>query len=444
MMPGSFTAMRNWRFVICNAGLALMIAMLPMGSALADGGGDGSNTIKAMLKAKKNARKNPRKPNKRRRAKRKPRTATTVVKRKSAPTSPTRARATAPRSAPNTQTGIQFRRGEILVTFAAGVTESEILRVARQFQLRRLSEQQFDLIAARIYRFALRANASAGQVLQLANDPRTSAVQPNYVYRLAADGSVQYALTKLNVVKAHALATGTGVAVGLIDSGIYTQHPALAGIETEQFKAVDHNQASERSHGTAVASLIAGRKRVAGIAPRVKILSARAFTVSPKGGAARGNTFDLLKALDWTVERGARILNLSVAVVAAAGNGGPDAPPAYPAAYEGVIAATAIDGNDRPYRAANRGAYISVAAPGVDVFAASGKSGFGFKSGTSMAAAYVSGSVALILQRRPQFTPVASKRLLEKTSRDLGQEGKDREFGAGLIDTLRALHTFSN
>ena len=63
---------------------------------------------------------------------------------------------------------------------------------------------------------------------------------------------------------------------------------------------------------------------------------------------------------------------------------------------------------------------------------------------TVATAAYVSGSVALILQRRPQFTPVASKRLLENTSRDLGQEGKDREFGAGLIDTLRALHTLSN
>src|SRR4029450_5378859 len=85
------------------------------------------------------------------------------------------------------------------------------------------------------------------------------------------------------------------------------------------------------------------------------------------------------------------------------------AAPAYPAAYPGVIAVTAIDVADRPYTLANRGNYISVAAPGGDVLAPSGNHAHQIVSGTSYAAAHVSGIVALMVERYPTLDAEAAR-----------------------------------
>jgi subtilisin family serine protease len=128
-----------------------------------------------------------------------------------------------------------------------------------------------------------------------------------------------------------------------------------------------------------------------------------------------------------------------IAVIAAAGNAGPGAPPAYPAAQAGVIAVTATDSVDHLYRYANRGPYVTLAAPGVDILVAR-PTGYGYLSGTSMATAYVSGLSALMISRAGDLTPTRLRRLLEETAADLGPPDRDAEFGAGRVDAMAAFN----
>jgi subtilisin family serine protease len=128
-----------------------------------------------------------------------------------------------------------------------------------------------------------------------------------------------------------------------------------------------------------------------------------------------------------------------IVLVAAAGNGGPGAEAVYPGAHPSVIAVTAVDHADRLYVDANRGDYVAVAAPGVDILAPAPDGAYGVTSGTSMAAAHVSGVIALALEANPGLDTQAVRDLLTATAHDLGPAGRDDEFGAGKVNALDAL-----
>jgi len=284
-------------------------------------------------------------------------------------------------------------------------------------------------------------------------------LQPNYLYAVSADQKVQYAIAKLGVPNVHRTNRGEGILVAVIDSGVDAGHPALKGAVLEEFEAVKPKKGSADTHGTAVASIIAAREGMTSVAPQAMLLSVKAFAPDRKYGRTLGNTYDLLRGIDWAVSKKAKVLNLSfagprdpllqaaldaaaehgVVLVGAAGNKGPKAPPAYPGAYDNVIAATATDAKDRLYEKANHGDYVAIAAPGVDILAAAGKKGYSVTSGTSMAAAYVSGSVALIMQASPQMTSQDALDRIAGTAKDLGEDGKDPAFGHGLLDVYQAV-----
>src|ERR1700689_1278985 len=99
-------------------------------------------------------------------------------------------------------------------------------------------------------------------------------------------------------------------------------------------------------------------------------------------------------AVDATAARG-------IVMVAASGNAGAKSPPLYPAADANVIAVSATDAQDRLFQASNRGSYVAVAAPGVDIFLPAPDGKYQMSSGTSFSAAYVSGIAALMLERNP-------------------------------------------
>jgi subtilisin family serine protease len=105
-----------------------------------------------------------------------------------------------------------------------------------------------------------------------------------------------------------------------------------------------------------------------------------------------------------------------------------------------MIAVTATDSNDAVFTWANRGDHIAVAAPGVDILAPAPDGTYQFTTGTSVATAEVSGVVALLLERNPALTPADVRRILMSTAKDLGPKGKDRDFGAGLVDALKAVN----
>ena len=128
-----------------------------------------------------------------------------------------------------------------------------------------------------------------------------------------------------------------------------------------------------------------------------------------------------------------------VIFIAAAGNNGPKGAPLYPAAYPQVIAVTATDDKDRLYGKANRGDYISIAAPGVDIIAPALKGSYELSSGTSMAAAHVSGVVALLLERDGKLDWSKAREILSASARKPDGSSGGKAFGAGILDAAGAL-----
>ena len=104
-----------------------------------------------------------------------------------------------------------------------------------------------------------------------------------------------------------------------------------------------------------------------------------------------------------------------------------------------MIAVTATDANDGVMKQANRGRYVTMAAPGVDILLPAPNKSYVISSGTSIATAYVSGVAALILARNPDADGKEVYEILTGTARDLGAKGRDAEFGAGLTDPAAAL-----
>ena len=185
----------------------------------------------------------------------------------------------------------------------------------------------------------------------------------------------------------------------------------------------------------------------------------RVFEPETAGTGSIATTMALLRGLQWSADKHARVVNLSLAgardgllgdaiaamiakeivIVAAAGNSGATAPSAYPAAFENVIAVTATDSDDALYTAANHGSYIAVAAPGVDVLAPALYEAYQMNSGTSFAAAHVSGVIALLLQRDPKLPVQKIRETLQSGAKDLGPPGMDDQFGAGRVNALAVL-----
>lgn len=302
-------------------------------------------------------------------------------------------------------------------------------------------------------------------VMALRGDPAIVGVQPHYIYRTSQSGAapadmraLQYAPARLNALIAREAGTGTDVTIGLIDTGVDRDQPVLAGAGIESFDVLDGVPVSSRDHGTALAGLMLADSGLDGIAPGANMISVRAFDTGADGAVISGS-YEIATAIDIAVAHGADVLNLSFAgprdplvlsvldaaaeqgviLVAAAGNGGPEAAPAYPGAHRSAIAVTATDDRDTVYSGANRGSYIAVAAPGVDVLSPLPEGRFELQSGTSVAAAHVSGLVALMLEQDGALTREDIVGILERSSHDLGGPGHDADYGAGLADAAAAV-----
>jgi len=371
-------------------------------------------------------------------------------------------RATPP---PVLQTIPQFLPNEVLVLMAPNQPDTVGNAIAQTFNLTFVESNQISLLGASIFRFRYTDNRPLPQVIAaLTANPRVESVQPNNWYQSAAGRkkkktTKQYALAKLGIARAHELAQGHGVPIAVIDTGVDATHPTLAKSIHMSFDAVGDGKPKVQNHGTAIAGVIAGQGQIKGVAPMAQVLAARAFYMHGKYKRPMTNSMILLKAIDWSYGNGARVFNMSFAgpydpmvktaldrvhesgaiLVAAAGNGGPKAPPAYPAAYSNVIAITAHDARDKLYPQANRGNHLVVAAPGVNVFVPKLKKSYGFSSGTSVAAAHVSGVVALLLEQHPNATSDAILQAIKNSAHDLGPKGFDAGFGAGRADAYASL-----
>jgi len=358
----------------------------------------------------------------------------------------------------------RFVPDEVITEFTAGASPQAIARLARRFELTLLESQRFPLMGARLYRWRIGRRPVGDVVRALGRERLVASVQPNYLFALQEQpsvpdvgaGSAQYVLAKLDIAQAHQIATGKAVAVAVIDSAIDAAHPDLNGSVRKSFDALGGAEKPQQ-HGTAMAGAIASHGKLIGIAPGAQILAARAFADAQ--GISQGTSFAIYKALRWAADNGARVVNMSfvgpqdpdmhrnldgayakdLVLVAAAGNAGPQSAPLYPAADPDVIAVTATDSRNDLFKAANRGAYVAVAAPGVDILALAPGDSYQITTGTSVAAAHVSGVAALLLQRAPSLKPKDIRAIVTATAKPLGGAVKRPDLGVGLVDAYGAL-----
>lgn len=253
---------------------------------------------------------------------------------------------------------------------------------------------------------------------------------------------------------AHVVSCATGATVAMIDTALDRSHPALSGaaLVALTVRAPDR-QPSSTSHGTAVASMLIGRRDgpAPGLAPGARLIAVDAFHRS--GGGDASDVFDLVRAIDLVTTQDARLINMSLTgpenavvgaaiaavqqrgaiVVAAAGNEGPRAKPLYPAAYPGVVAVSAVDDAGQPWRRSARGAHIAFAAEGVGVALAGRAGGAEPHTGTSFAAPVVTAMLAGKLQRLGSDDAGALTSRLAAIARDSGEPGRDPVFGHGIV-----------
>lgn len=299
-------------------------------------------------------------------------------------------------------------------------------------------------------------------------------------------GETQWQLAALNVRTAWQYATGAGVTVAVLDSGVDGGHPDLAGQVLPGADFVNPSMDARQDpvgHGTTVAALIAGHdddSGVVGLAPAASILPVRVLDAENKYDDAAV----VASGLRWAVDHGADVVNLSlggstpsdrladavryaeahdVVVVACTGNvtAGAAKEVWYPAREPGVVAVAGLAavgaGGSRPTPAAGVGGASSrgagkekfwpgsltgpqtvLTAPAVDLLGAR-PGGYWRVQGTSFAAPLVTAAATLIRSRWPHMNAANVINRLIRTARDLGPPGRDDQYGFGEVDPVAAL-----
>ena len=322
-------------------------------------------------------------------------------------------------------------------------------------------------------RLCLRLSASAIAGLFIAGTyatPASAAPSPAAASPLTAPlagddvRSEQWHLKALNIAEAWTYAAGAGVTVAVIDSGVDADHVDLQGQVLPGLDLVDArgNAATDLvGHGTTVSAIIAGKDDdagVVGIAPKAKILPVRVLDQENRYEDA----MIVAKAVRWAVDKGARVINLSlggsgssgalaaaldyafakdVVVVACTGNANASSPSGvwYPAREPGVLAVAGMERDgDGLWSGSITGKETVVTAPATQLVGAR-PSGYWRVQGTSFAAPMVSGTAALIRSRWPGMPAGEVVNRIIKTAKDRGRAGRDNQYGFGMVDPVGAL-----
>jgi len=315
--------------------------------------------------------------------------------------------------------------------------------------------------------------------------------ESEYLFKPQPDGVLDesnsawtYGLRSLGVDKVRQTyhLTGKGVRVGIIDTGIDPDHPDLSGKISlwKDFNGKSPVPVDPQGHGTHCAGTIVGGSASGtniGVAPDAKLVVARIFN---KSGLTKKSF--ILKAMNWMADpdgnpntndhpsvvsnswgsprrpkwldraRWNAVKNwvhLKIIPVFAAGNSG-SRPKTLgsPASYPQSFAVGAVDSNDIIARFSSRGPVIwggktyikpDITAPGVSVYSARTGGGYKNLSGTSMATPHIAGLIALLLEANPRLIPSNVLDLLTSTTKDLGEEGKDPDYGSGRADIFQAV-----
>jgi subtilisin family serine protease len=367
------------------------------------------------------------------------------------------------------------------------------LRPGRQAPTGRLGVRVKRAIAKLGWHVAEASGDPAATLAALRRDPAVLAAEPNRLLRLPAEppkmpAAPAFSLraayddpmlpnrakthARVQVEPAWALASGKGVVVAILDTGVEKAHPDLRDRLVPGWDAVngDDDPYDDHSHGTACAGIVAATPNngvgTAGIAPDARVMPVKVLNkrgVGPLEWAAAG--------IVWAADHGARVVSMSfgedepsavlqdavdyargkgVLCIASMGNDGEERSH-WPARCANVLAVGATYDDDRPALFTTEGAWVGISAPGTRVHTTSptyeiidpmfGKRDrdYTWFSGTSASSPVVAAVAALVLEREPGLDEAALRRRLRATADDVGDKGWDRQTGDGRVNAYRAL-----
>lgn len=320
--------------------------------------------------------------------------------------------------------GEPARRSELLLLDAS----PEVLAAVRSVGFEVAGTDEMGNLGFSIVRVALPRGVSLaeGEAQLRRAAPTAEIVADNLHFQTGA-----IALPMLQRSSAAAAMPAIATPVGIIDGA-----PG-AGQTVAAIRGFANGAPVASHHGSAIASLLAG-------AGARNLRVADIYGTDPAGG----NALALVRALDWLVGGGARVISISLSgpnnaavgkaiaavrrkgavVVAAVGNDGPAAPPAYPASYPGVVAVTGVDGRNRVLLEAGHALHLDYAAPGADIGARDKSGKWREVRGTSYAVPLVAARAAAALERGGSWQAA-----LDREAEDLGPRGTDERYGRGLL-----------
>lgn len=289
----------------------------------------------------------------------------------------------------------------------------------------------------------------------LEKNPNVASIEIDSIVKLSAQ-TQDWGIVRTEAPKAWELSyTGKGSKVSIVDTGI-SSHEDINISGGAAFTSYTTSYIDDNGHGTHVAGIIGARNNSVGTVGIAPDSSLYAVKVLAQDGS--GYLSDVVAGIDWSITNKMDIINLSlgsasdsstlkqvvdkaysqgIIVVAAAGNTGTADGSGdnvnYPARYDAVIAVAATDSSDQKASFSSTGNTVEVAAPGVKVISTYLNNQYAYMSGTSMAAPYVAGNLALLKQAYPTLSNADLRKKLQETVIDLGSSGKDTWFGYGLI-----------
>ena len=355
----------------------------------------------------------------------------------------------------------------IMVTFAlqpAVMWKRAVDELANNYELEVLFRWPLESLGQECVVFGLPANRSAEEIVtRVQTDPRVRLAQPIYRFRVLSQpphqeparhnassvargpsgyndphSHLQHGLTTTHIDAAHTKATGRGVKIAIIDTGVDVTHPDLEGrvVQAKSF-VQDEPAFTTDIHGTAVAGVIAAgannRRGIVGVAPGAELLALKAcWQDPPEARSAICDSYTLAQAIDFAINEGAQVVNFSltgpqdpllavlidkaiergITVLAAADKsilGG------FPASHAGVLA---VRGCGIAQAAPGESPVTDreLAAPSTDILSTAPSDSYDFFSGSSLAVAQVSGIAALLLEIHPNLKPTQVAALIRKTA----------------------------